>query len=545
MAGKSRGLPKHLYHLKGRFVARLVVPERFREIVGASQFSKALGPDRVAAERALPGVVATFYAKIDEAERKLAPEAPRDAEPSRRLSPVEMARILYDEQVARDEHERNSGSRAPMTLFEAGYVDVLRRTVSAEATNEEMDGVLGWAIDDFRHRGFHGETFGRPQWRMLARTLARAELEYARHRSALDRGEAPGAPTDPLVVLEVVPATTADNVVPLRRPGDGGSEATRLTSLFKDYITERKAAGGGHESERRWEPVFRNIHEFMRAKGRKDDANTMTKSDFVEWKEHLIASGLSMKTIKDVYLASVKAVIRWAHENDKIENNFASAVRVKIGKVQSDREKGHRLDEAKQILAAALHHRPVDTGNPQTTEGKHLTAAKKWVPWLAAHTGARVAELTQLRKQDVVTKDGIHCVMITPDAGSVKTGAYRYVPLHEQLINLGFLDFVDKSSGALFFDDTVATGSKTHRSKTVAGRISQWLRSNDAGSEKVDPSHGWRHRFKTLARELGCDPRIIDAIQGHAARTASDDYGDVTVKACKTVIDMMPYYDVK
>lgn len=544
MAGKSRGLPKHLYHLKGRFVARLVVPERLREIVGASQFSKALGPDRVAAERALPGVVATFYAKIDEAERKLAPETPRDAEPPRRLSPVEMARILYDEQVARDRAERDGGTRIPMTLFEAGYFDVLRRTVSAEATSEEMDGVLGWAIDDFRHRGFHGETFGKPQWRMLARTLARAELEYMRYRSALDRGEAPAAPTDPVVVLEVVPATTTGNVVPLRS-GDGGSEATRLTNLFKDYMKERKVAGGGHESERRWEPVFRNIHEFMRAQGRKDDANTMTKSDFVAWKEHLIASGLSMKTIKDVYLASVKAVVRWAHENDKIENNFASTVRVKAPKRQLDREQGHTLDEAKQILAAALHHRPVDTGNPQTTEGKYLTAAKKWAPWLAAHAGARISEITQLRKQDVVKKDGVYCIMVTPDAGSVKNSKYRYVPLHKQIIDMGFLDFVEKSSGALFFDDSIVTKAKTPRSRFVAGRISDWLRAKKVGSPDVQPNHGWRHRFKTLARELGLDPRVVDAIQGHATRTASDDYGDVTIKACKRAIDMMPSYDVK
>jgi hypothetical protein len=416
MAGK-RALPKHLYRIKDHFVARLVVPERLRGILGASQFSKSLGSDRVAAERALPGVVAGYYAKIEEAERKLDPAA--DPEPVQRISPVEMARIHFDEQVARDEAERNAGSLVGGLLFEAGYADTIRRTASGEASAEEMDAALGWRIDDFRARGFHNERYGSPQWRLLARTLARGEAEFLRRRSALDHGKAPPEPSDPVVISPPVPVTPTPSapIAPLTPYSTAGGGGERLTDLFKAYVKERQASGGGFESERRWEPVFKNIYEFMRAKGRSDDANSMTKSDFIDWKEHLIASGLSMKTIKDVYLASLKAVMRWAHENDKVENDFASTVRVKAPKRRLDREQGHTLDEAKQILAAALHHRPVDTGNPRTTEGKYLTAAKRWAPWLAAHAGARISEITQLRKQDIVEKDGVYCIMVTPDAG--------------------------------------------------------------------------------------------------------------------------------
>jgi integrase len=117
--------------------------------------------------------------------------------------------------------------------------------------------------------------------------------------------------------------------------------------------------------------------------------------------------------------------------------------------------------------------------------------------------------------------------------------------LHKQIIDMGFLDSVEKSSGALFFDDSVVTKAKTPRSRFIAGRISDWQRAKKVGSPDVQPNHGWRHRFKTLARELGLDPRVVDTIQGHATRTASDDYGDVTIKARKRAIDMMPSYDVK
>jgi hypothetical protein len=55
---------------------------------------------------------------------------------------------------------------------------------------------------------------------------------------------------------------------------------------------------------------------------------------------------------------------------------------------------------------------------------------------------------------------------------------------------------------------------------------------------------GFRHRFKTLG--MGCDipTRILDAIQGHAARTAGDGYGDVTVKAMALATEKVPKVDV-
>ena len=69
-------------------------------------------------------------------------------------------------------------------------------------------------------------------------------------------------------------------------------------------------------------------------------------------------------------------------------------------------------------------------------------AAKRWVPWLAAYTGARVGKLAQLRKQDVA-REGEHWIIrLTPDAGTIKTNEARTVVLHPHLVELGFPAFV-------------------------------------------------------------------------------------------------------
>jgi integrase len=56
----------------------------------------------------------------------------------------------------------------------------------------------------------------------------------------------------------------------------------------------------------------------------------------------------------------------------------------------------------------------------------------------------------------------------------------------------------------------------------------------------VAPMHGWRHRFKTTGLEAGIPTRILDAIQGHAPRTAAEGYGEVTVKAMAQAMERVP-----
>ena len=56
-------------------------------------------------------------------------------------------------------------------------------------------------------------------------------------------------------------------------------------------------------------------------------------------------------------------------------------------------------------------------------------------------------EITQLRAEDVHEENGIWCIRITPEAGSVKNHKARTVPIHSHLIDQGFLKVVRGKSG--------------------------------------------------------------------------------------------------
>lgn len=116
---------------------------------------------------------------------------------------------------------------------------------------------------------------------------------------------------------------------------------------------------------------------------------------------------------------------------------------MKVPKKVSTREaKAFTNDEIRTILNATL----------SVTVRSKTDAAKRWCPWLAAYSGARIGELTQLRGVDIIKEDGIHAMKISPEAGTTKTKTARKVPIHEHLIEQGFIDFVrTNGKGALFY----------------------------------------------------------------------------------------------
>ena len=68
-----------------------------------------------------------------------------------------------------------------------------------------------------------------------------------------------------------------------------------------------------------------------------------------------------------------------------------------------------------------------------------------WLPLLGLYTGARLNELSQLYRSDIVVVNGIHCLHIQAvNAGQrlKNPSSERLILIHSKLKALGFLDFV-------------------------------------------------------------------------------------------------------
>lgn len=82
-----------------------------------------------------------------------------------------------------------------------------------------------------------------------------------------------------------------------------------------------------------------------------------------------------------------------------------------------------------------------------------LGDGKKWPVNIMAFTGMRNAEVMQLRKEDIrKSEEGIWYFKVTEAAGKLKTEqSNRVIPIHEQLLKKGFLEFVDSTTEKYLF----------------------------------------------------------------------------------------------
>jgi integrase len=316
--------------------------------------------------------------------------------------------------------------------------------------------------------------------------------------------------------------------------------AVSMTDLVEAWWREAKAAGLKISTYESYRASMTKLVEFLGH----DDAGRVTEDDVIRFKDFRLAEVhprtkklISPKTVKDSDLAGLRRVFDWAVKNKKLASNPAKGVTLKLGKPVKLRSKGFTDEEARAILRATLHP-------PASRESPKVKAAKRWLPWLCAYTGARVGEMAQLRRQDIRQEGDWWVLRITPEAGPVKTNEAREVVLHPHLIELGFPEFVERSKPGHLFITPKPDGSVEGPLNTVKNRVADAVRETIT-DPNVAPNHGWRHRFKTIGMEAGISPRILDAIQGHAPRSAGDTYGDVTIPVIARAIASLPRIEIR
>ena len=191
----------------------------------------------------------------------------------------------------------------------------------------------------------------------------------------------------------------------------GRSSATMtLASLFDHWRAETKPEGSTVTT---WRAVVTSLRTHT------GDGSTtrLTASDIISWKDKLVAQGRAAKTINDTYLACLRALLSHGIRNGWLSKNVAVGVRVK------DKRR------------AGINKLPYDDAEVALLLGlaaKEEQPARRWIPLLAACSGARAGELAQLWAERVREVDGVMVMELRPaeDGGGLKNeGSERTVPL--------------------------------------------------------------------------------------------------------------------
>lgn len=459
-------------HRNGVYYARLAVPADLWIALGKKEVTKSLGT------RDPKVAVSLFKIRVAELEEEWAglraaalslAEQPSSDLPVRALTHKEahaLAGKLYRQTLATYEHTPGTPD---------AWLAKLRGLQGALPAHARMPGA---------YVGFADQRHMTPAVRSLWSQGPQARTLASEHGFALD---APGL----MLLSQACALSMAQAYGVLMRNARGDYSPDQGAARFPDLDLTvrgerpgievedllalwREQPGGRSSTQKAWSDKFRMLMRFAE----KTDVLQLTRFDVESWRDHRLKAGKASSTISNGDLAAVRKILEWAAASTfvpSITENVAEAVRLrsKTKKIKTG-ARSFSLEEANTILAATL------LPAPELRSGR---AARRWVPWLCAYSGARVGEIGQLTAGNVIKEtapDGtaIWCMRFTPEDGSIKTDEARIVPIHPHVIEQGFLDYVKTRTGMpLFYNPALARGSKQgHRQSNKVGEaLARWV----------------------------------------------------------------------
>lgn len=228
-----------------------------------------------------------------------------------------------------------------------------------------------------------------------------------------------------------------------------------LNEMIEKYATRKV-----DQNTKKTNYEYRNYHKkfsewlALRKKNKALPIRLIDEADISDYIDDLKAKGKADRTIQHKYLAALSSLFQLAQTSGAYPKGKNPAqghkVFTKKDYKKVERKTGYRPfinDELKKIFAPENllpMPRPADF----------------WLPLLALYTGGRIEELCQLAITDILEIDNLWAISINDEEyKSLKSSAARRnVPIHPQLIKLGFLDYVEdaKPHGTMLFPYLIA-----------------------------------------------------------------------------------------
>lgn len=274
-------------------------------------------------------------------------------------------------------------------------------------------------------------------------------------------------------------------------------------------------------------------------------AETITEADmkaFILWRMEEGKSPATIKKERAVLRAMLGRAVKakWRTDNP--------AEGVELPKSSGDRKRrSYKPDELAEVFRAGIF-----TKGDRPTGGKGEAAF--WLPLLAAFTGARREELAQLETGRVRVEAGVPYLAIDPidEDGQLKTDeSRRAVPVHQELIRLGFLAFVEdrrKAGGGRLFP--LLKQNKLNQYAAAWGSWwSTYIRASTGIQDKtISPMHSFRHSVVTDLRQQRIREDEERRLLGHTGRggrearqDSHDGYGEHLVPTLSEVMNLVTH----
>ena len=226
------------------------------------------------------------------------------------------------------------------------------------------------------------------------------------------------------------------------------------------------------------------------------------------YRDHLIEKGLSCKTVKE-YIAANKQFFDYCERIEFIEKNIFKAIKApkSRGTKASQQRERWQLKDLNRLFASP--------------EFRKKDTQFQWTTKLQVYQGCRPSEVCQLTTNDIQVIDGVSCITISDSDTEQRlktSNAVRTIPLHNQLIKEGFLDYVQerrKQKQKQLFDYKPHGENKdwSFRYRTNLGKLQTAMGMKPNARPTA---YSFRHTFIDELKIANTPEHIVAEIVGHA-----------------------------
>ena len=287
----------------------------------------------------------------------------------------------------------------------------------------------------------------------------------------------------------------------IQNPGESLPASTQKHQfpLFSDAISQYISE---HQTRKSWSIATLNSYKlvFKKALNFLTDKplDAYTRQDASSFVEHLKSKNLHPKTING-HITTLSSLFKHFTIHYDLPKNPFTQLQLKETERPDRKARIYTKSELKTLFENLKY-------DPETP-------AYYWIPLIMLFCGMRPGEVAQLQKQHIVQIDNIYCFDLQNMRLKTKN-SIRKIPIHQKLIDLGFLDYVNSIKTNRLFNEL-----KDLSKDKPASAISQhWNRDfhTKFGLDITKKSlYSLRHNFETELRNNGVPESFAAEIVGH------------------------------
>ncbi|MGF1757598.1 tyrosine-type recombinase/integrase [Photobacterium sagamiensis] len=293
-----------------------------------------------------------------------------------------------------------------------------------------------------------------------------------------------------------------------------------ISPLIEQFIEDKV-------SSRSWKPSteycrkasFTTLEKFIKQLNLQDKPlNDFKRDDLIQIRQAMLDDGFKASTV-NLRMGDFVSLFEFAEINEFIEKS--PAIKLKVRENKPINKKEHAKSIPTESIPALLTH--IEEFASSRRVQKPHSPYLGWIARVAAITGCRIAELTQLRKADVKQTDaGNWYISIHEEfeGNSVKnSNSIRDAPLVDGAYGFYLKAFISEVVGTLDngMDHLFRTKGKARN--TLSNWFSLAMKHFKGKLTNSISFHSFRHSLSTLCLNKGMPEAFTKLVLGHAGGT--------------------------